>query len=166
MVRFMPPSGICKHHLPTASGDSGSRTRVQTRNQYAFNTLILASIFVRQQDPSHQLPAYLLNKQRELHCCCQLLFYRRYLRASLQCSACLHTYSTCCQNQLSPNHLLIYHSNLISVEQSASLYGSFGKRLKVKAAQRYKKNPIFANFAGSATSKMAFLPNADYKIAE
>ena len=214
MVRFMPPSGICKHHLPNARGDSGSRTRVQTRNQYAFYTLILASIFVRQQDPSHQLPAYLLNlhtriaacacysvnfratwsiqptdsawsdvsgqhlvptqsqptilrfKQRELHCCCQLLFYRRYLRASLQCSACLHTYSTCCQNQLSPNHLLIYHSNLISVEQSASLYGSFGKRLKVKAAQRYKKNPIFANFAGSATPKMAFLPNADYKIAE
>ena len=43
------------------SGASGSRTRVQTRNTYAFYTLILAFIFVRQQDPNHQLPAYLLN---------------------------------------------------------------------------------------------------------
>ena len=152
-------STICR----TRCGDSGIRTRVQTRNQYAFYTLILAFVFVQRQDPSHQPLPYLLLvrmciaaypcysvyfratyrvpkelrsrgcpfsfqptdsawsdvsgqylvptlsqptvlrfRQRELHCCCQLLFYRHDLRASLQCSACLHTYSTCCQNQLSP----------------------------------------------------------------
>ena len=42
------------------SGDSGSRTRGQTRNQYAFYTLILALVFVRRQDPSHQPSPYLL----------------------------------------------------------------------------------------------------------
>ena len=45
----------------TFCGDSGSRTRVQTRNQYAFYTLILALIFEQQQDPSHQPLPYLLN---------------------------------------------------------------------------------------------------------
>ena len=52
--------------------------------------------------PTLSQPTVLRFRQRELHCCCQLLFYRHDLRASLQCSACLHTYSTCCQNQLSP----------------------------------------------------------------
>ena len=133
------------------SGAGGIRTLVQTVKQYAFYMLILAFIFVLRQDPSHQLPAYLLHfrasiaaclrypeyfcaaipvepsgvgserrlgsapcaeakliyytsiKRRELHCSCQLLFYRPDLRASLQCSACLHTCSTCCQNQLSPS---------------------------------------------------------------
>ena len=55
--------------LPTASGDSGIRTRVQTRNQYAFYTLILALVFVRQQDPSHQLPAYLLSIHTRIAAC-------------------------------------------------------------------------------------------------
>ena len=41
-------------------GDSGIRTRVQTRNQYAFYTLILAFIFEQRQDPSHQPLPYLL----------------------------------------------------------------------------------------------------------
>ncbi len=41
-------------------GANGIRTRVQTRNVYAFYTLILAFIFVLQQDPSHQPQAYLL----------------------------------------------------------------------------------------------------------
>ena len=45
----------------TFCGDSGSRTRVQTRNQYAFYTLILALIFEQRQDPSHQPLPYLLN---------------------------------------------------------------------------------------------------------
>ena len=43
-----------------ACGDSGIRTRVQTRNQYAFYTLILAFIFEQWQDPSHQPLPYLL----------------------------------------------------------------------------------------------------------
>ena len=47
------------------SGANGIRTRVQTRNAYAFYTLILALIFVLQQDPSHQLQAYLL----KVHLC-------------------------------------------------------------------------------------------------
>ena len=77
MVRFMPLSGICKHHLPKASGDSGIRTRVQTRNQYAFYTLILALVFVRQQDPSHQLPAYLLSiHTRSAACACYSVNFR------------------------------------------------------------------------------------------
>ena len=42
------------------SGDSGIRTRVHTRNRYAFYTLILVSIFEQKQDPSHQLLPYLL----------------------------------------------------------------------------------------------------------
>ena len=41
-------------------GDSGIRTRVQTRNQYAFYTLILAFVFEQWQDPSHQPLPYLL----------------------------------------------------------------------------------------------------------
>ena len=50
-------------------GANGSRTRVQTRNTCAFYTFILAFIFVRQQDPSHQLPAYLLNFRCRIAAC-------------------------------------------------------------------------------------------------
>ena len=41
-------------------GASGIRTRVQTRNTYAFYTLISAFIFDPWQDLSHQPRAYLL----------------------------------------------------------------------------------------------------------
>ena len=130
-------------------GDSGIRTRVQTRNQCAFYILILAFVFDRRQDPSHQPPAYLLNltlasqsasaspdisaplypfslmalawsdvsfphlvgkisdptmlqiKQRELQCCCQLMVSDP-INERNPYSVCLHTYSTCCLNQLSP----------------------------------------------------------------
>ena len=51
------------------SGANGSRTRVQTRNTCAFYTLILALVFVRQQDPSHQLPAYLLKFRPRIAAC-------------------------------------------------------------------------------------------------
>ena len=51
------------------SGANGSRTRVQTRNTYAFYTLILALIFVRQQDPSHQPPTYLLRFRSRIAAC-------------------------------------------------------------------------------------------------
>ena len=51
------------------SGANGSRTRVQTRNTYAFYTLILAFIFVRKQDPSHQPPTYLLNLRNRIAAC-------------------------------------------------------------------------------------------------
>jgi len=42
-------------------GAGGSRTLVRTRKPYAFYMLILAYIFVLQQDPSHQLQPYLLS---------------------------------------------------------------------------------------------------------
>ena len=41
-------------------GDSGSRTRVQTRNQYAFYMLVSACVFVPEQDRSYQFRPYLL----------------------------------------------------------------------------------------------------------
>jgi len=50
-------------------GASGIRTRVQTRNTYAFYTFILALFFVRRQDPSHQPPAYLLDFRRRIAAC-------------------------------------------------------------------------------------------------
>ena len=50
-------------------GANGSRTRVQTRNTYAFYTFILALIFVRRQDPSHQPPAYLLDFRYHIAAC-------------------------------------------------------------------------------------------------
>ena len=43
------------------SGSGGNRTLVHTRKPYAFYMLILAFIFVLQQDPSHQLQPYPLN---------------------------------------------------------------------------------------------------------
>ncbi len=43
------------------SGDGGSRTRVQTRNEYAFYMFISASIFEQEQDRSYQLLPYPLN---------------------------------------------------------------------------------------------------------
>ena len=42
------------------SGAGGIRTLVQTGKPYAFYMLILAFIFVQQQDPSHQLLPYSL----------------------------------------------------------------------------------------------------------
>ena len=45
-------------------GAGGSRTLVQTRKPYAFYMLILAFVFVLQQDPSHQLQPYLLKLHR------------------------------------------------------------------------------------------------------
>ena len=69
--------------LPTElipRGASGSRTRVQTRNVYAFYTLILAFIFVRRQDPSHQPTAYLLNLRHRIAACDT---YSVYFRTAL-----------------------------------------------------------------------------------
>ena len=43
------------------SGAGGIRTLVQTGKPYAFYMLILAFIFVLQQDPSHQPQPYPLN---------------------------------------------------------------------------------------------------------
>ena len=47
-------------YIPTKSGAGGIRTLVQTGKPYAFYMLILAFIFVQQQDPSHQLLPYSL----------------------------------------------------------------------------------------------------------
>ena len=47
-------------YIPTKSGAGGIRTLVQTGIPYAFYMLILAFIFVQQQDPSHQLLPYSL----------------------------------------------------------------------------------------------------------
>lgn len=57
------------------SGDSGSRTRVQTWNIHAFYTLILASIVGIKQDPSHQLYPYLLNFRPSIAACSNYLCY-------------------------------------------------------------------------------------------
>ena len=51
------------------SGAGGSRTLVQTRNQYAFYMLISASVFVSGQDRSHQLRPYLLLFRPDIAAC-------------------------------------------------------------------------------------------------
>ena len=58
---FAHSSGLGFANVAKFCGDSGIRTRVQTRNQYAFYTLILALIFEQRQDPSHQPLPYLLH---------------------------------------------------------------------------------------------------------
>ena len=53
VVHFFISAHFCKYlflcYLLRISGDSGSRTRVQTRNQYAFYMLIPACVFVQQR---------------------------------------------------------------------------------------------------------------------
>jgi|GEM_PF-1820107 len=51
------------------SGAGGSRTLVQTRNQYAFYMLISAFIFVPGQDRSHQPKPYLLGFRLGIAAC-------------------------------------------------------------------------------------------------
>ena len=81
-------------------------------------------------------------KRRELHCSCQLLFCRRYLRASLQCSACLHTCSTCCQNQLSPSRSA---NRALSVAER-HLWARFDER-ECKDTTIFAHFQIFPNFS-------------------
>lgn len=56
-------------------------------------------------------PTILQIKQRELHCSCQLNCLDPVNERS-PFSTCLHTYSTCCQNQLSPKSAAKLHKNL------------------------------------------------------
>ena len=130
-------------------GDSGNRTRVQTRNQYAFYTLILAFYFramARPKPPTIALSAKIsfwhrslpkpvpifphrlihsasgrwLGAMSRFSTLCRnwanLLYFDYAARATVllpvimanpinercSCSACLHTCSTCCQNQTPP----------------------------------------------------------------
>jgi hypothetical protein len=61
-------------------GADGSRTRVQTRKQYAFYMLIFASIFVCRQDRSHQPTPYPLNFRQR---CTTIFGYPRFFYTSI-----------------------------------------------------------------------------------
>ena len=72
-------------------------------------------------------------KQRELHCCCQLNCLNPvYERCS--CSACLHTCSTCCQNQISPRYVRFANVRFTNLQRKSPI-----------TLQRYYNFSIYTN---------------------